>query len=290
MAMAAPRPQGGPSSAIVPLAYDQAFSVTEAPYALNRDRLLENLASEASSEQPSVVVEVNNSGGNVNLQCSPAFLHAIVMPTLLTLGFPYTRVVTNLVLSLASPGPVHRQHRLHPVRPPPVHLLLQHPLPTILGNISVHIHYTTRKVQVQGSTLTPDGRTAAGWWLEEEKGVLQPRLVDLKEVTASEVRLMVRVREAEVSRRLGDELGSRHRSNGAGRGRGGGPAGGARLPGHGNPPAGGRGARQVAARGQRPGAFRYLLHLNLAHLLHSEGFTSTTTCTLCQGQSFSRIP
>ena len=86
--------------------------------------------------------------------------------------------------------------------------------------------------------------------VEKEKGALQLRLVDLKEVTASEVRLKVRVRVAEVSRRLGDELGSRHRSNGAGRGRGGGPAGGARLPGHGNPPAGGRGARQVAARGQ----------------------------------------
>ena len=48
--------------------------------------------------------------------------------------------------------------------------------------------------------------------VEEEKGVLQLRLVDLKEVTASEVRLKVPVREAEVSRWPGDELGSRHRS------------------------------------------------------------------------------
>ena len=174
MAMAAPHQQGGPSSAIVPLTSDQGFSVTEAPYALNRDRLMENLASEASSDQPSVVVEVNNAGGNVNLQCSPAFLNAIVMPTLLTLGFPYTRVVTNLVLSLASP----------PARYTDITGVTQYDLlqftfssntlpPTLLGNISVHLHYTTRKLQVQGSTLTPDGRTAASWFTE---AVLDPLL------------------------------------------------------------------------------------------------------------------
>ena len=48
---------------------------------------------------------------------------------------------------------------------------------------------------------------------EEEKGAPQLKLVDLEEVMALEARLKVRVREAEVvSRRMGDELGSRHRA------------------------------------------------------------------------------
>merc|ERR1711872_1103144 len=48
---------------------------------------------------------------------------------------------------------------------------------------------------------------------EEERGALQLKLVDLEEMTASELKLKVRVRDAEEnSRRVGDELDSQRRA------------------------------------------------------------------------------
>ena len=69
------------------------FSVRQAPYALNRDRLCENLVAAASSDTADVSVEVKDTGGSVGLQCSPAFLKSVVMGFLLTLSAGYTRVV-----------------------------------------------------------------------------------------------------------------------------------------------------------------------------------------------------
>ena len=53
-----------------------------APHAINREKALNKLALAALSDMSDFTVEVNDSCGNVNMKCSPAFYAAVAKPAL----------------------------------------------------------------------------------------------------------------------------------------------------------------------------------------------------------------
>ena len=124
----------------------QEPNVQEAPYALNQDRLAANLLSAASSELPDLAITVNDNGGNVNLQCSPAYFVAVAKPTLLSLNTGFKKTVSGFSISMSS----------KPTTTKDVNKLLQNTLlkfsiltnsqaSTGVGKVSIHLHTSTNK-------------------------------------------------------------------------------------------------------------------------------------------------
>ena len=108
----------------------------------------------------------------MQLKCSPAFMAAIALPSLLTIGSPggstYTRLVKDVLVTQPK---IPVQH--HDLAGFIDHHLVQFDLsnnstpPSVIGHLSVHIYHGNRLVQVQSLNKVPDGRTAAVWFSDE---------------------------------------------------------------------------------------------------------------------------
>ena len=159
----------------VPVTFTRELSFTTqtASYTLNCDKLIGNLVKDAKSGEPSVtLLPLKNEEGCVQLKCSPAFINAIALPSLLTIGSPsgspYTRLVKGLLVTQPN---IPVQH--HDAAGLIDHHLVQFDIssnsnpPSVIGHLSVHIYHGTRLVQVQCTKRVPDGRTVAVWFSDE---------------------------------------------------------------------------------------------------------------------------
>ena len=82
----------------VSVSHELSFVRQVATYTLNREKQLDSLKEDAASGLPSLtLLPLKNSDGCVQVKISPAFLTAIALPSLLSLGSPngspYTRAV-----------------------------------------------------------------------------------------------------------------------------------------------------------------------------------------------------
>ena len=64
----------------------------QANFALNQEKLKENLLDDASSDLPSIECTVKDSDKYVYVECSPAFFFAVVSPAMCALHPPYNAV------------------------------------------------------------------------------------------------------------------------------------------------------------------------------------------------------
>ena len=158
---------GSPSSTTLttratvhPLPAQVPLHVRNADYTLNRDKLLNNLIRD--SDKPDTVVEVNNHDSNVNIQCNSGYFHAVVRPSFSSLDDErITRVINGLSVSLPTPPKTLKDSTsLNQT-------LLYQFIVTTLGNlpikVSVHLHLTSRLIQVQGGARLAN-TTAAIWF------------------------------------------------------------------------------------------------------------------------------
>ena len=108
-----------------------------------------------------VSFEPNTSGSNVNIDCNPGFYHLIVRPSFCNLqrGYQFTHLSTSFVLTDFTP---HLDHTSTEEG-----RLLQFTFHNRGGeqSLSVHLHHTTRRVQVQGAAVMPDHNTAAVYFV-----------------------------------------------------------------------------------------------------------------------------
>ena len=134
-----------------------------ANHTLNRDNLLKNLVRDAHSDKADVYMEVNNSGGNVNLQCNSGIFLAVVKPAFSNFSNGFSAIVQGINISMPNPPTLTKdstnlnQTFLYQfdISPPP-------PVPP--KRASVHLHLTARLVQVQGGARLTDSSTVAVWF------------------------------------------------------------------------------------------------------------------------------
>ena len=147
--------------------------VRVASYSLNHDKLVSSLVAGAAVGTPDITVTVNSVGGNVNIQCSTGFFHAVAKPSLLkggfpkppsqVIGFPEVMVVMPLPMTTTMDNAGRTQtdllkfemkKRCNSVHVPGGHL----------GNVTIHLHSTTLLIQVQGGSLMSDYNQSSAVW------------------------------------------------------------------------------------------------------------------------------
>ena len=153
------------------------FQVSQAPsgnvppthftsYSLNSAKIVDNLVSDAARSQD-IEVTVNNSGTNVNLQCSAGFYGAVAKPSFASISPGHTIVLNNAILEVLQEsretrdvsGTLVNNHVKFSIKAsgsPPVDI----------GILSVHLHHTTRLIQIQSSCKWPGSTPAPVWFTE----------------------------------------------------------------------------------------------------------------------------
>ena len=92
-----------PSPVIVTQSSGTSNLERTANHALNRDTLLKNLVRDAHSDKVDLASEVNNSGGNVNLQCNSGFFLAVVKPAFSFFTAGFSKEVQGITISMPNP-------------------------------------------------------------------------------------------------------------------------------------------------------------------------------------------
>ena len=142
-------------------------AVRVVPYALDQNKLVNNLVTAASSDLPDLAMTVNDNGSNVNLQCSPAYFLSVAKPALSSVNSGFTRVSDGFSFSMSSP-PSNTVDSLNLQQTSLLkfNIYTHTQAPTEVGSVSIHLHFTKTKIQVQGGTKMPDHRPAAVWFTQ----------------------------------------------------------------------------------------------------------------------------
>ena len=136
-----------------------------AHHALNKEKLLRGLVKDAHGDKPDIECEVNNFGGNVNLHCNSGFFLAVVKPAFLNLNAGSPFVVQGITVSMPGKPTTTKDTTGFNEK-----ILFKFSISTatvpvcILGNAAVHLHLTTRLIQVQGGQRMPDTSPIATWF------------------------------------------------------------------------------------------------------------------------------
>ena len=112
-----------------------------APYAINRDKVVNRLAAAASSSMEDFNIDVKDSSGNVNLKCSPAFYAAVAKPALEALPPDWSSdpVAGCIATSPAGPTVLQDVTNIHQNSQLKMNISTHSPTPTLLGTIAKNL-------------------------------------------------------------------------------------------------------------------------------------------------------
>ena len=149
---------------LISVTNSHSVSSLVAQYTLNQHKQLSGLHKHSLINDFEMVI--NDSGRNINIQCNTGFYEAVVKPSLSSLSTRFqAQVDTVLIECTESRNLVDMAANLPG-------LLLKFkvygsgvsPSP---ASLSVHLHHTQQKVQVQGGASMPSNTTAAAWFVDK---------------------------------------------------------------------------------------------------------------------------
>ena len=140
-----------------------SFSVLHVPYQLNQHKQITKLARDSTIDN--IEITVNDNNRNVNIVCSTGFYEAVAKPALSSMSTSYS----HSVLGVSILCTVFRKTQDQNMSQPGLFMRFELSGPDVEPNpapLSVHLHNTQRKVQLQGGGLMPDKSRAPVWFLE----------------------------------------------------------------------------------------------------------------------------
>ena len=130
------------------------------PYILNKERQVSNHIEDAN--KPDIEIVLNNSAKNINMMCNSGFYSEVALQTFSGFSVNFTHMIGNVQVKCIEHSPSIDQSGLA------ANLVSKFIISVgtkLIGSITVHLHNTTRNVQIQGGSTMPDGSTAAVWFL-----------------------------------------------------------------------------------------------------------------------------
>ena len=135
----------------------------EAPYFLNRKKQSDKVCKDASKDN--MEVTANNNNTNVNIQCSSGFYLVVARPCVASFTQGSTSQLSAIqIICREEFNQVDKSGAPDFTR---LSFELKDNGQSVLGKVVLHLHHTTRLVQVQGSAKMPDKTTAAVWFAEQ---------------------------------------------------------------------------------------------------------------------------
>ena len=155
------------------VAYKTSFS-------LDRKKQLKKLRNDTSNKD--FEIEVSPSNENVNIHCNTGFYAKVAKPALEQLALGHSDSYDNV--SIRCHDVTERNDATGALTTTVImYRLCQHNLS--IGQVTAHLHHTTRNIQVQGSALLPDGTKAPIWFVQK---VLKNRFNELSKSQAVDIR------------------------------------------------------------------------------------------------------
>ena len=161
MSLSLPDWNTGPPMGIAPLPAASASGQRHASFTLNESHQVDKVVSDATISD--CEFSPNNSDSNVNIKCSSGFYKAVAMPAFSTLtpGFSQSSREATITCSNIEPSFDYKGVEFNRI--------FWFSIRDACGvsvNVTIHLHHTTRLVQVQGSSILSDGSVAAVWFVK----------------------------------------------------------------------------------------------------------------------------
>ena len=126
---------------------------------MDRNKQLKKLVKDAAVDD--FIIEVNKNKENVNIICSTGFYSTVAIPTLQSLSKSRANIFDGISVQckdIIGNLDITRAHQT-------TILYFQFSKNTdSVGGVRIHMHHTTRKVQLQGGAIMPDKTTAPVWF------------------------------------------------------------------------------------------------------------------------------
>ena len=155
-----------PVSSATPCITTTTTSTRSTNYALNSASLMSNLVRDASLDYD-ILCDFNCHGQNVNVKLSSGFYAAVAKPALCSISNGHSLTTKGIISSVSTSGLDTAD-----INGLAVNRLLKITLRTAsspsctLGTLTIHLHHTTRLIQIQGSFMMPDSTMAPIWFAE----------------------------------------------------------------------------------------------------------------------------
>ena len=108
-------------------------------------------------------ITINPSNENVNIQCNAGFYAKVAKPAMEDLAFGPSSTIEDITIKCHD---ITNRSDATGAATTTVIMFLLHHKHVSTGQVTVHLHHTTRLVQVQGSALLPNGTRAPVWFVE----------------------------------------------------------------------------------------------------------------------------
>ena len=142
---------------------DTHDNIRIAPYRLDRNKQVEKLAEDASKED--FEIDVSKNGHNVTILCSTGFYSLVAQPAFVHIFPGFSAYLDTLVLTCFD-----RTNKVDSLNANVNNVFffrVESHSKNVVGKVTVHLHHTARKVQIQGGALISDRKRACVWFLEQ---------------------------------------------------------------------------------------------------------------------------
>ena len=133
----------------------------QADFTLNQNQQMDKLIADASISD--CEFSANNSDSNVNIKCSAGFYKAVANPAFSALSPGFSQRVAGALVTCSSIEPSYDYRGLEFNR---IFFFSIRDTDGVTAPITIHLHHTTRLVQVQGGAILHDGQVAAIWFVK----------------------------------------------------------------------------------------------------------------------------
>ena len=151
----------------------------KADYALDRNKQIRNLKKDAVISDFEIIVSKNQQ--NVNVDCNVGFYATVAVPALHNLTTGQVRVYDGIAVQCKDIVGNFDTTQAQQTTILFFHLSLNK---ASVGTVRIHLHHTTRKVQVQGGAILPDKRYAPVWFVDT---VLAPLFIKASNEKAEDI-------------------------------------------------------------------------------------------------------
>ena len=148
-------------------------------FSLDKNKQLKKLRKDASLADFEIEVSPNNE--NVNIQCSTGFYTKVAKPALEDLAVGTSSSVGNVIVKCHD---ITLRTDVSGAATTTVIMYRLFQQKLSIGQVTVHLHHTSRNVQVQGSALLPDNTKAPVWFVEN---VLRNRFNEMSRTQAYDI-------------------------------------------------------------------------------------------------------
>ena len=135
-------------------------TVRSANYSLNKKKQMNEIQKDANLKD--FDVSVNNADQNVTIKCSSGFYTQVALPSFATLAKSTVFTKSKIAISVDEVSITKDLSGLDSNRL--MHFSFMNELKDV-GGVTVHLHHSTRSIQIQGSHIMPDSTRAALWFV-----------------------------------------------------------------------------------------------------------------------------